>query len=264
MSKKKSSYRLRIYEALDLANPKDRLSLWTDRFIIGLILLNALAVIFETVESLATKYGIFFETFEIISVTIFTVEYLLRLWACTINPKWRHPILGRLKFISSPFSVIDLLAIFPFYAPLFFAVDLRFLRIFRLLRLFKLARYSRSLRRIRAVLHKKKDELVISLSTIIILLIIASSAIYFIENKAQPETFSSIPAAMWWGVATLTTVGYGDIYPITPVGKLLGAAIAILGIGIFALPTSILASGFSEELKAEESICSQCKAQIKD
>ena len=142
------------------------------------------------------------------------------------------------------------MVIMPFYLP-FLLPDLRLLkitRVIRIIQLLKLGRYSNSLRTLLKILKAKKEDLLISLLALIIILVFASSLIYFVENKAQPEVFSSIPHAMWWGVITLTTVGYGDIYPVTPMGKMLGAIISILGIGLFSLPTGILASGFAEEL----------------
>ena len=165
-------------------------------------------------------------------------------------------------------KIFDLIAILPFYLPMIMLIDLRFvrvLRLFRLLRVFKLGRYSESLRTLANVLKRKKEELFITIFVVMILLIIASSLMYFIENEAQPEIFSSIPSAMWWGVATLTTVGYGDAYPVTPVGKLLGAVIALLGIGMFALPTGILGSGFVEEMqrkREKRKICPNCGKEI--
>lgn len=182
----------------------------------------------------------------------FTIEYLLRLWSCTVDSRFRNPVLGRIRFALRPLLIIDLVAILPFYLPIIIPFDLRFLRalrLIRILRMLKMGRYSESLRLFASVLKSKKEELVIAVFVTFILLIVSSSLMYFVENEAQPENFSSIPDAMWWGVATMTTVGYGDVYPVTPVGRFLGAIIAILGIGMFALPAGILASGFVEEIQ---------------
>lgn len=141
------------------------------------------------------------------------------------------------------------------------------LRIFRIFRLFKIARYVEALSFITRVFKKKKEELVISLIFTLFLLIIAATLMYYVENEAQPENFASIPETMWWGIATLTTVGYGDIYPVTPAGQFLGGVIAIIGIGLFALPTGILASGFSEEIastKQQQDCCPTCGRPLKD
>lgn len=243
--------RERVLRTIDKGDESDVLSRRFDMFIMTLILLNVFAVIIETVESIQTKYKTFLYYFEIFSVVVFSIEYIVRLWACTVMEKYRHPILGRLKYIFSMGAIIDLLAILPFYLPYLITVDARFLRIlrlFRLMRIFKLGRYSLAFQMIVRVVKNRKEELMITFTMVIVLLILASSLMYYIENEAQPEVFTSIPATMWWGVATLTTVGYGDVYPITPLGKLLGAFIAILGIGVFALPAGIIASSFESEI----------------
>ncbi len=233
-------------------------------FIITLIFLNVIAVILETVESLSTQYSSFFRTFETFSVSIFTIEYLLRLWTCTTDKRFTGAMKGRARFAATPLALIDLMAFLPFYLPMILPVDLRFiraLRLFRLFRLFKLGRYSRSVKTLGNVLKEKKEELVVTMFAVLILLVIASSLMYFIENRAQPRAFSSIPASMWWGVSTLTTVGYGDIYPVTPVGKFLGAIISIFGIGMFAIPAGILASGYAEEIQrahGKQKLCPHC------
>lgn len=216
-----------------------------DYFLSTLILLNVVAAIVETLTGLRS-YASFFRTFELASIVVFTTEYLLRIWVITCNPLYSHPVKGRLRYIISPLSLIDLLAIMPFYLP-FLGLDLRILRLMRLLRIFKLARYSSALQVIGNVFARKRDELLLTLFVMFVLLIFSSSVVYYVENEAQPDTFSSIPAAMWWGIATVTTVGYGDIYPVTPLGKFFTAFIALLGVGLLALPTGILSDGFSEE-----------------
>lgn len=239
-----------------------------DIFMVILICLNITAVVLETVKSINQLIGSFFRYFEVFSIGVFTIEYLLRLWTCTLDKKYSHPIRGRTKFIFSPLALIDLFAFLPFYIPMLIPVDLRFLRGFRLLRLFrvlKLGRYSESLRTFARVIEAKKGELITSISVIFILLVISSSLLYNIENNAQPNKFSSIPQAMWWGVVTLTTVGYGDIYPITPLGKIFSSIISLLGIGLFALPTGILSAGFIEEVyrrKEKQIICPHCGITI--
>jgi len=233
-----------------------------------LIALNVAAVIIETVDDLAIQYSRIFSVLEIVSVIIFTVEYALRVISCISDERYRHPVGGRLKYALTPMVLIDLIAILPFYLPLLIPLDLRFVRVLRLLRvlrMFKLGRYSNSLRILGSVFRAKKEELMICAFTVMILLILSSCLVYFIENEVQPDRFSSIPATMWWGVATLTTVGYGDIYPVTAMGKFLGAIIAFLGIGLFALPAGILASGFAEAigLKHDRS-CPYCGKNIEE
>lgn len=236
--------------------------------IMTLIFLNVFAVILETVENLSSQYMIFFKTFEVFSVLVFTLEYLLRLWTCTADTRFHGAIKGRIRFAVTPLAVVDLMAVLPFYLPMFLPLDLRFiraLRLFRLFRILKMGRYSESLRMLGNVLREKKEELLITIFAVLILLMISSSLMYFVENEAQPKAFSSIPAAMWWGVATLTTVGYGDVYPITPLGKFLGAIIALLGIGAVAVPAGILTSGFAGKIQGKygkRTMCPHCGKDI--
>lgn len=242
----------KVLKTLNKGEESDRLSRAFDTFIMALILLNVVAVIIETVESIHDRFDLWFDYFEIFSVVIFSIEYLFRVWACTALEKYKHPVWGRLKYMLSAEAIIDLLAIIPFYLPLLIGHSdgrmIRVLRLLRLFRLFKLGRYSLAFSLITDVIKKRKEELVVTLTLLIIMLIFASTVMYYIENEANPEAFKSIPETMWWGVATLTTVGYGDVYPITPLGKVLGAMIAILGVGLFALPAGIIAAGFESEL----------------
>jgi voltage-gated potassium channel len=220
-------------------------------FLMVLILLSCAGIVLETVDSLRENYGAFFRGLEIFAVIVFTIEYILRLWVAPLNPRYAGRF-GRLRYMISFFGIIDLLAILPFYLPFFFTTDLlliRFLRVFRLFRLFKLNRYVESLNKLDDVVRNKKEELLVTLAMLVMLLLFSSSLMYLIENEAQPDKFPDIPSAMWWGLATLTTVGYGDVFPVTGLGKLLGGFIALLGIGMFALPTGILASGFAEEIQ---------------
>jgi len=262
------NHKTRIFGILE---PGDEDSKYFDPFIMGLIILNVVAVVLETVDWINDRYAVIFNAFNVISVAVFTVEYILRVWSCTEDPKFKDPVSGRLRFMITPLAIIDLMAFLPFYLPFAFP-ELRFLRAFRLFRLFrvlKLARYSESLQTFADVLKLKKEELGLMLFAIIILLIVSSSLMYEAEHEAQPDAFSSIPAAMWWGVVTLATVGYGDMFPITPTGKLIGSIVVLLGIGLFALPTGVLAAGFSEVLQRkreakqkEGMICPHCGKRI--
>lgn len=261
------SIKKKLYDTIDNPESKklaSRVVQWSIMFIIAV---NVLSVILETEPLLNERFAQWFYYLEFISVVIFTIEYLIRILACTEKEGYQGAVSGRIKYMLSFIMLIDLFAILPFYLPMFFKLDLRFirvLRLFRIFRLFKLARYSDSLRVMSKVIRGKKEEIIIAASFTGILLVFSSSMMYFIENQAQPEAFRSIPQAPWWGVATLTTVGYGDIYPITPLGKLFGALIAIFGIGLFALPAGILASGFTDSInqKSKPSICPHCKMEI--
>lgn len=257
----------RIHEILEPGVESDRVGRVFDVFIMTVIAVSVLSVALETVASIAARWGDALRFFEVFSIAVFTIEYLLRLWSVTVNPRFSRPLSGRVRWMLTPMAVIDLLAILPFYLNLG-RVDLRFLRALRLFRLFrvlKLARYSQSLALLGRVSRAKKEELVVTLTAMLFLLFLASSLVYYVENESQPEVFSSIPASLWWGVVTLTTVGYGDIYPVTVAGRVLGAAIAILSIGLFALPAGILASGFAEEMRRgreEVSRCPHCEGEI--
>ena len=161
-------------------------------------------------------------------------------------------------------AIIDLIAIAPFYMT-FIVTDNRILRILRFLRILKITKHSKHSKTFHIItntIYNKRSELLSSLILMFSLLLICSTGVYFAENEAQPEKFSSIPSAMWWAVATLTTVGYGDIFPITSLGKILGSISAIFGIGLFALPAGLLATGFSDEMKKEKSLCPHCGEQL--
>ena len=246
-----------------------RVGVFVDWAIITLIALNILAVMFETVDPIAAAYARELYLFELVSVAIFSVEYLARLWASVEAREFEGPISGRLRFASRPLMLVDLVAIAPFYIAAVFAIDLRFMRALRLVRIFrllKIARYSASLRSFGFVLRKQKEKLAVAAFVDVLVLVLAASAMYQLEHAAQPEQFSSIPATLWWGAVTLTTVGYGDMYPITPEGQFAGAIIAIFGIGLFALPASILAAGFIEELQEQNEpvLCPHCGEPIED
>ena len=245
------SYKLRIYEILEATNPEDKTAEAVNLFMLVLVVLNVAAVVLETVDGIYLAHKALFQYFADISVVIFTIEYILRMWSCDVDPKYRLPFVGRLRFALTPLALIDLLVILPAYAILAFPADhmlLRSLRVLWTFRLFKLSRYSRSLQTIMDVIRAQKLELFMSFSAIIFFMVLSSTLIYFLEHDAQPQRFPDIPATMWWAVLTMTTVG-DNFYPITPLGKLAGGLIIILGVATFALPTSILTSGFVDELE---------------
>jgi len=225
-------------------------------FIIVLIILNVLAVIIETVKSIHDQYKEFFYYFDLISVIIFTVEYVLRVWSSNHEEKYSHSIWGRLKYMVSPGALIDLIAILPFFLNILFgfSIDLReirMLRLLRVLRLFRLTAYMKSAHMIITVFKKRFNELLLSLVLVVFLVIVASCAIYFAEHQ-HPENqykFTSIPATMWWAVVTLTTTGYGDMYPLTHIGKAMTMLIMLTGVAFFALPAGIITAGFLEEFR---------------
>lgn len=215
-------------------------------FIIGLIILNTITVMLESVETLGRKFSGYFYWFEVISVVIFTLEYL---WRLKVAKKWYH-------FMFSFFGLIDLVSVLPFYLPMIIKMDLRFVRILRLsriFRIFKVARYAKSVQLVGLVLKEKKESLALTLFLTFIMLLVASSLMYGAEHNVQPDKFTDIFSSFWWAVATLTTIGYGDIYPLTTAGRFLSGVIALLGIGLVALPTGIISSGFIEMLNRKKS-----------
>lgn len=221
-------------------------------FIIFLILSNVIVVILETVQSLHDRYNTFFHYFDLISVIIFSIEYVLRVWSSDHDPRYKHSFLGRLKYMMSLEGLIDLLAILPFYIHVVVGLDLRVLRMLRLLRflrLFQLTSYMKSAKMIRNVFVKRANDLKLSVVLILILVIIASSVMYFAEHTAQPAVFSSIPATLWYAIVTLTTVGFGDMIPVTIIGKAMTGVIMLSGVAIFALPAGIITAGFLEEMQ---------------
>jgi len=221
--------------------------------------INVIALILESYKELRESYEQIFQIVELFSVVVFTIEYLLRLWVADINKDVGN---SRVKFTFSPLGLIDLFAILPFYLPMIFPIDLRvvrILRLFRLLRIFKLGRFSKSLKTINEVLRETKTDLAITIFVAFILLILSSTLMYYVENEVQPEKFASIGHSFWWSVATLTTVGYGDVYPVTAMGKFLSAIIALIGIGFVALPTGIISSSFIEKLQKKKSNQIECK-----
>ncbi|UTW04215.1 ion transporter [Amphritea atlantica] len=239
------------YEILDIGNKQHTLGRVIDIFLIVLISLNVLFVILETLPSISALEHRWFYWFEVFSVIVFSIEYVARVWSCVedeaINHK--HPVWGRLRYMLTPLALIDLIVILPFYLSMMLVVDLRFMRVLRLLRVFKLTRYSASMSLLLQVLHREARSIGAALFVLFMLIIVASSLIYFAEHHAQPEVFSSIPAAMWWAIVTMTTVGYGDVIPITVMGKIMASVISIMSLGIVALPAGLLASGFSEAIR---------------
>lgn len=247
-------FRRRIFDLLEYHEGDDRLSRGIDMALVLLIIANVLAVTLESVEHLNATYGDLFDAFDLFSVTVFTIEYGLRVWVATEDPggQYAGAVKGRLRYMLTPMALIDLAAILPFYLTFFISLDLRFLRVFRILRLLKLTRYSPALATVGSVIRAQRRQLLAALMIMATLLVFSSSVAYVLEHKVQPDAFGSIPQAMWWAVATLTTVGFGDVTPITPLGKVFGGLLMVLGIGMYALPAGILATGFAREFRKRD------------
>jgi voltage-gated potassium channel len=248
--------RKRAWDLLEVATPLDHRGKVIDIALVSLIFVNVVAVILESVESLHLAYGGLFRSIEIVSICVFSVEYGVRIWSSVERPEHDpiySPLKSRLVYIFTPMALIDLLAILPFFlSALLPGLDLRFIRVIRMARVFKLTRYSKAVTILLQVLKQEKRSFGAALFVLIVVTIIAACGIYLFEHTMQPRKFGSIPEALWWAVATLTTVGYGDVTPITVGGKIFGGLIAILGIGMVALPAGILASGFADELRRRE------------
>jgi len=241
-----------------------------DSFIILLVIINMLIIIAETFSGLPGWTFTDLSYLEVFIVIVFTIEYLLRLWTCIyIYPDMPHAM-ARIKYIFSPMAVIDLMSFLPFYLTLISPLDLtilRMLRVLRLLRILKINRYITALGSIGAVLRKKHHQLVSSMIVVLIMMVMASILMYSIENIAQPDKFINAFSGLWWAISTVTTVGYGDIYPITIPGKIIGSVIALLGIGLVAVPTGIISSGFIEVVKENDNeekkhFCPYCGKKI--
>jgi voltage-gated potassium channel len=234
-----------------------------------LILLNVLAVILGTVPRYELRFGRGFRVFECFSVAIFTLEYLLRLWSSTSDPRFAGTVKGRFLCAKDPYSLIDLLAILPFYLPMLLPFDLRFLRSLRLLRLpqiFRLAKFSTALKDVVKGLRESAEEILIGAYVVLIFLVIGSGILYFVENEHQPQKFSSIPATMSWLLAKLTFLDYYDFNPVTRLGKALGMLLMFVGLGgVFLLPASVLSSVFTEHLRRQHkkpTACPHCKRSL--
>jgi len=245
------SIKKRVYELIIEPPEGDRVANGVNNAILALIALNVLVFVFESVASLQTQYEGFFFYFEFVSVVIFSIEYLLRIWACTYSEDYRRPIMGRLRMMATPMALIDIIAILPFYlAALGF--DLRFIRILRLVRLFRLFRsgkLAQAFGLLVKVVTDKKEELGLSVLVLILVLIFSSSVMWYIEGNEPGTQFTSVPASMWWGMMTITTIGYGDMYPVTAAGRVFGSIVGFLGICVFALPVGILGAGFADEIR---------------
>ncbi len=250
------SLRRSVYLALETARDGDRLSKAIDTFLVSLIALSIVAVVLESIPELELRYADLFYWVEVVTVSVFTVEYVLRVWTSIEIPRYADGRLSgfsnRLRFMTTPYALIDFLAILPFYLVMFGVfggIDMRFLRAVRLLRILKLTRYSSAFDMLMTCCRENMRSLGAAFFVLLTVMLLAASGMYFFERESQPVAFGSIPAAMWWAFATLTTVGYGDVTPITVGGKIFGALITVVGIGMVALPTGILASGYAQELE---------------
>ncbi len=246
--------RRRVYEIIEMGRVEDPASKVFDTFIVTLILLNIAAFAAETVPSLEAKYRKEFFYFELFSVAVFTLEYLMRLWVAVDVPFLARltPLQARLSMAKRPSLIIDLIAILPFYLASLFAIDLRFLRVLRLLRFLKLSRYSPAMHTLMRVLSNERRALLGAGLLLLAAVLFAASGMYFLEHDTQPDKFGSVPDAAWWAIATLTTVGYGDVTPITAAGRFFGGIVMVVGLCVLALPVAIISTGFAQEMNRRD------------
>ena len=248
--------RYRLHEILDHGVVGDRTGQLISQLIVLLIIANLAAVTLESVPSLAQRYGFWFQAIEVPSLLIFTVEYGLRVWVAADYPPYSHlrPLMARWKFISSALGVIDLLAVLPFWFALIVPVDLRAFLVFRVVRFLKLARYSAGMNSLLEALYAERRALFGCFVMLVGSALFAASVMYLIERNAQPDKFGSIPDAMWWAIVTLGTIGYGDVVPITPLGRVVAGITIFVGLIMIALPVGIVATAFSQQIHRRDFI----------
>ncbi len=246
--------RLRVHQILETGAADDRPSQICDWVIITMILLNVVAFVFGSVHWIADDHQALLDGFEIFSIVFFTIEYVLRIWASVEHLPLRGlaPWRARLSFALQPLQLIDLIAILPFYLGSLVGADLRALRVLRLFRFLKIVRYSPAIQVIMRVFYNEGRALLGALMIMMALILFAATGMHYLEGEVQPETFGDIPSAMWWALATLTTVGYGDAVPVTSWGKLWSGLFMVFGLGMFALPIGIISTGFAQEINRRD------------
>jgi hypothetical protein len=264
---KQNTFRQKLYALVNPTETSGRLHEIFDFFIIVWVIISVLAVILESVASVIYYVGVEFMIIDTVAVAIFSTEYLIRIYTCVENPKYQHWLHGRITSAKEAPNLIDLLAILPFFLEslLSHLFDLRFLRVFRLMRLLKLMRYSDATKSLFIVCKREWPVMKASAFIMLLLVMLAACLGYVFEHEAQPDKFENIPQSIYWAVITLASVGYGDISPITPMGRIMTIVLALLGIGIFAIPAAILSSGLSDQLRIErESMMNELYKMLED
>jgi len=245
-----ANVRRRIYEILERGSAGDRTSLLADRGLVALIVVNLAAVVLESVPWLAERYGIWFSLIEYASLVVFTVEYALRVWTAVEHAPHRHlpAHRARLRYILSGAGIVDLVAVLPFWFAFLLPADLRVVLVLRMIRFLKITRYSPAMRSLLDVLYRERRALFGCVVILFGTTLIAAAVMHLVEARAQPDKLGTIPDAMWWAIVTLGTIGYGDVVPITPLGKVVAAVTVFLGLVMVALPVGIIANAFAEEI----------------
>jgi len=259
------SFRAKAYQLLEGQSNISIVAKCINLCLIILIVSNVIAAIVESESSYHDRYLHEFALFEIISLSIFCGEYFLRLWCCVEAKEYAKlsHSKARLNYIFTPMALIDLFAILPFIIAMFFSLDLRSLRLIRVLRLLKLTHYFKGFNIFISVIAKELKSITAAMMVMVFLIIIAASLMHAVEGQSQPETFGSILRSLWWSVVTMTTVGYGDVVPITTAGKMIATVIMLIGVGLVALPAGMLAARFGEELRErKENLDSKIKGAL--
>jgi voltage-gated potassium channel len=244
------SLRHSIYEILEPGAVGQRIALIVNRLLMILIVINLAAVTLESVPSIESSYRFLFGAIEAVSLVVFTIEYLLRIWIAPEHapyhhlPAWR----ARLRFMISAEGIVDHLAVLPFWLAIFFQADLRFLTVFRFIRFLKLARHSAAMRSLLNAIYSERRALLGGIVILVGTMMIAASIMHLAEKDAQPDKFGTIPDAMWWAIVTLGTVGYGDVVPVTQFGKLVAGVTILFGLMMVALPVGIISTAFANEI----------------
>lgn len=254
----------RLFRLLELRDPSP-IGRLVSGFILLVIAASVVMTVLESDPAVATRYEALFLWLHGIFGVIFTVELVLRVALYGSWAKPRSPFMAKLRYFGKPLNLLDAVALLPFLVPLFFPVNLavlRALRLLRILRVLRLHRYHRAMRRLRRVLKEEREEIAVLVGLVMMVLLLASSLLHVVEREAQPDKYGSISGAMWWAVSALTTVGYGDVAPITPLGWFLASIIQILGIGVFALPAGVLAARLSSTVKGSSHKCPHCGRTI--
>lgn len=242
--------RRRIYLLLEQGGDNDLGSRLIDRFLVALIVVNLVAVALESVPEYGQSYTVAFGVIEYFSLLVFSVEYGLRVWTAAEHGPHRHlsPLKARLKYMGSASGLVDLIAVMPFWLAFLLPEDLRVLQVFRMVRFFKIARYSPAMRSLLDVLYRERRALFGCLAMTLGSALLAAALMHLAEAKAQPDKLGTIPEALWWAIVTLGTIGYGDVVPITPIGKFVATGTIFLGLIMMALPVGIIATAFSEQI----------------
>jgi voltage-gated potassium channel len=248
--------RRRVYQVLEQGPIGDGVSTWVDRALVTLIVINLIAVALESMPQYATRYATAFAWIEYFSLAVFTIEYALRLWVAVEHGPYRHlsHMRARIKYAISTAGIIDLIAVLPFWFAMLLPSDFRFVLVFRMVRFFKIARYSPAMRSLLDVLYNERRALVGCLIIALGTALVAASLMHLAEGKVQPDKLGTIPDAFWWAIVTIGTIGYGDVVPVTAVGKAIATVTIFAGLVLMALPVGIIATAFAEQIQRRDFI----------